>query len=42
MKVKWKNKKVKIIRYDNLIEDVAVDVIICHDYMTDITYIHDL
>ena len=42
MKVRQKNKKVKVIRYDDLIENVAVNAIIYHDYMTDMTCIHDL
>jgi len=42
MKVKWKNERVKVIRYDDLIENVVVNAIIYHDYMTDMTYIHDL
>ena len=42
VKVRWKDEKVKVIRYDDLIKNVAVDAIICHNYITDITYIHDL
>ena len=42
MKVKWKSEKVKVIRYNNLIENVAVNAIIYYDYMTDMIYIHDL
>jgi len=34
MKVKWKNEKVKTIRYDDLIENVAVNVIIYYSYIT--------
>jgi len=36
------NKKVKTIRCDDLIENVAVSAIICHDYTANKTHIHDL
>jgi len=42
VKAEWKNEKVKVIRYDDLIKNVAVSAIICHDYMTDMTHIYDL
>jgi len=42
MKVKWKSEKVKAIKYNDLIENVAVNAIICHDYITNMTHMHDL